>query len=91
MSEIVITSMGPGRFGVQVREGGTETSHQVAVPEAYLEELGVGDADQEGVVRASFQFLLEREPATSIMDSFDLPTIARFFPEYPDELRRRLR
>ena len=34
MSEITITSMEPGHFGVQVTEGDTTTSHRVAVPDA---------------------------------------------------------
>jgi hypothetical protein len=56
-----------------------------------LEELGVGQADPVAVVRESFAFLLEREPATSILPEFSLPAIARYFPEYPAELPRRLR
>ena len=90
MSEIVVTPMGPGQFGVQVREGDTETSHHVTVPEPFLDDLGLAGADQEQVVRESIEFLLEREPATSIMPEFDLPTISRFFSEYPEELGRRL-
>ena len=35
-------------------------------------------------------FLLEREPATSIMRQFSLDVIPRYFPEYRDEIRRRL-
>jgi hypothetical protein len=41
-------------------------------------------------VRASFAFLPEREPPTSIMPSFDLPVIERYFPEYRSELPRRM-
>lgn len=55
-----------------------------------LEELGIPEADPEAVVRESFAFLLEREPATSILPEFSLPVIARYFPEYPSELPRRL-
>jgi hypothetical protein len=32
---------------------------------------------------ASFEFLLEREPASSILSQFALPVIERYFPEYP--------
>jgi hypothetical protein len=42
------------------------------------------------VVRESFHFLLEREPATSILRQFSLSDISRYFPEYPSELERRL-
>jgi len=34
--------------------------------------------------------LLDREPATSIMKEFSLDQISRFFPDYTDELLRRL-
>lgn len=90
MSEINVTAMGPGQFGVQVREGDTTTSHQVTVPDELIEELGLPDVDQEKLVEESFGFLLEREPATSILEEFPLTTISRYFPEYPDELRSRL-
>lgn len=81
---------GPGRYDVTVHQGGNRTAHAVTVPDGYLAGVGLAGTDPEQAVRASFAFLLEREPATSIMASFDLPTIARFFPEYPKELRRRL-
>jgi hypothetical protein len=90
MSEIVLTEMGPGRFGVQVQEAGdVGTSHVVTVPDQFLEELGV-EAEPDQVVRESFAFLLDREPATSILKEFELPVISEYFGDYLDELRRRL-
>ena len=35
-------------------------------------------------------FLLEREPATSILPEFSLVDVSRYFPDFPKELRRRL-
>jgi len=64
-------------------------SYDVGVSDATAQQL----APQVGVeelVRESFVFLLEREPAESIMSRFDLPVIARYFPEYPREISRRL-
>lgn len=90
MTDIDVVADGPGRFGVTVREGHGRTNHEVTVPEGFLAGVGLAGADAEQAVRASFAFLLEREPATSIMGRFDLPTITRFFPDYPQELRRRL-
>jgi hypothetical protein len=34
------------------------------------------------LVEKSFRFLLDRESNTSILRSFDLPVIGRYFPEY---------
>lgn len=90
MSEIAITALEPGRFGVQVSEGATTTSHKVAVPADMLDDLGLIDVDQEEVVRHSFEFLLDREPATSILRDFSLDQIPQHFDDYYDELRSRL-
>ncbi len=65
------------------------TQHTVTVSGATLDELAQG-ADVERLVRASFDFLLERETRSSILRRFDLPEIGRYFPEYPREIRRRL-
>lgn len=90
MTQIVVTPKGEGCFAVQVQEKGLETSHEVTVPPSFLDELGIGGSEQERVVRESFQFLLEREPSTSIMGEFDLPVISRYFADYPEEIKRRL-
>jgi hypothetical protein len=44
----------------------------------------------EGVVRESFEFLLEKEPASAILPEFSLDVIPNYFPEYKDELPGRL-
>ncbi len=90
MAEISITTMGPQEFGVQLREGELETNHRVTVPQSLLDDLQLSDDDLEVVVRESFEFLLEREPPSSILPEFSLNEISRFFPEYSEELSRRL-
>ena len=90
MSEVKITSMAPGQFGVELEEGYEHTGHVVTVPEDFVLDLGLPDTEPERIVRESFQFLLEREPPGSILREFSLSDITRYFPEYPDELRRRL-
>ncbi len=90
MSDVSVTDAGPGRFTVEVRQGSSATTHAVEASPATLEGLGLGTADPARVVRESFGFLLEREPATSILRTFSLDVIPRYFPEYPDEIRRRL-
>ena len=90
MGDIEVTPQGDGRFRVDVTAGGSQTSHQVTVPPSYLEELGLADAGDERVVRESFSFLLEREPATSILGEFELPVIERYFGDYRSEIGRRL-
>jgi hypothetical protein len=89
-TEVHVLPMAPGQFSVEVREGDTTTHHAVTVSEHLLDDLGLPRAEPHRVVEESFAFLLEREPATSIMSEFDLTVITTYFPEYVDELRRRL-
>ncbi len=90
MSDLSVTAAGPGRFTVEVGKGASTTTHAVEASPETLAGLGLGEADPERVVRESFVFLLEREPATSIMRQFSLDVIPRYFPEYRAEIRRRL-
>ena len=77
VSEIRITPAGPPHeFGVEVTDGAETTSHHVIVPPSLLEGLSMKDADEEDVVRASFDFLLEREPAGNILPDFSLAIIS---------------
>ena len=90
MADISITPVAPRVFRVEVREGQGATTHQVTVPERIDETLELREDDLQRVVLESFRFLLEREPATSILRQFSLSDISRYFPEYPSELERRL-
>jgi hypothetical protein len=90
MSEVRVTPMAPGEFGVELSEGHERTGHVVTLPEDFALDFGVPEAEPERIVRESFQFLLEREPPGAILREFSLSDITRYFPEYPEELRRRL-
>jgi hypothetical protein len=91
MDDIAITSIGPRRFHVEVREGDRKARHyHVTVPENLIDELELPENDLDRVVRESFVFLLEREPASSIMREFSLDVISRYFPEYKETLVGRL-
>lgn len=90
MSDITVSPAGAGRYRVEVGQGSKSTQHDVAVPPGMVEELGLAGTDEATLVRESFAFLLEREPASSILRQFELPVIGRYFPEYPEEIRRRL-
>lgn len=75
---------------VTVREGASETRHAVTLDRATYERLTGGQASPEALVRESFVFLLAHEPKESILRSFDLPIIGRYFLRYEAEIRRRL-
>ena len=80
----------PYEFQVIVKEGRGETRHRVTLRQADYERLSGGRADPETLVTESFRFLLERESKESILQSFDLTVIGRYFPEYEREIARRL-
>ena len=78
-----------GTFRVEVRGGGHTTEHIVSVPEGLAARLGWSDETPSQLVVESFRFLLEREPATSILGRFRLDQIGDYFPDYAAEMGRR--
>ena len=87
MAQITVTRLADGTFHVQTPAG---TSHSVTVPAEFAASLGCDQVAPEQLVRSSFEFLLEREPATSILRAFSLDVISQYFPGYPAEIRARL-
>ena len=75
---------------VTVAEGGSETTHRVTVNKTDYRRLTGGKVPPARLVEASFAFLLEREPKESILRSFNLMTIQRYFPEYESQIGDRL-
>jgi hypothetical protein len=87
---VAVERRGEGWVGeVDVRQAGASTHHTVVVSRSDLARWGRGDsdADVEDLVRRSFAFLLEREPATSVLRRFELSVIHRYFPEYDQQLK----
>jgi hypothetical protein len=78
-------------FQVTVQDKRSSTQHRVSLSKSdYQRLVGNRDTSPEKLVTASFRFLLEREPKESILRSFDLTVISRYFPEYEREIQRRL-
>jgi hypothetical protein len=90
MTEIAVTCEQAGAgwtCAVELADGdGSRTRHRVGVTRADLERLAPAAADPAALVRRSFVFLLARESKESILRSFDLPVIGRYFPEYEREI-----
>ena len=87
--QISVSKLDDTTYEVHVT-GGTPTTHIVTVEPDYVKRIG-GAGEPEALLRASFEFLLAREPNTSILRRFDLPVIARYFPEYEREIARLLK
>lgn len=90
MAEILVSAQG-SRYVVTLKDGASVSHHEVSASSGDLQRLGLEDCEPHAVVEESFRFLLEREPKEAILADFDLSTIARYFPEYPEEIRRRMR
>jgi len=71
-------------------EAKSPTVHIVSLQPAYAEKLTGGKVSAEVLIEKSFEFLLARESNTSILRSFDLAVIARYFPDYEDEIAGHL-
>ncbi|HEY7525811.1 MAG TPA: hypothetical protein VIA82_03175 [Candidatus Limnocylindria bacterium] len=78
------------RCNVGVGTDPAATAHAVTVSGDTLRELAPTDADPVRLVTESFHFLLAHEPRESILRSFDLPVIGRYFPGWEREVRARL-
>jgi hypothetical protein len=81
MVEIKVTPLDDVTFQVTVTDKST-TTHEVKVQADYALKLTAGKITTTQLVKKSFEFLLERESNISILRSFDLSVIARYFPEY---------
>jgi hypothetical protein len=79
------------RCTVVVGDDPGATTHLVTVAADEFGRLAEGHVPVERLVEASFAFLLERESRESILRTYDLQVIGRYFPEYEREIRRRLR
>lgn len=91
MARISIERIQGAEYRVTVEEHGATTSHVVTVTAQDVARYAPEGISPEQLLESSFEFLLEREPASSILRTFSLPIIERYFPEYPREIRTRLR
>jgi len=74
-------------FRVTIRDGdGSETHHSVTLSRTDWLRLGAGFDTPAALMRACFAFLLAREGKESILGSFDVGVIGRYFPEFESEI-----
>ena len=83
---------GGWRCTVTVSDDASTSTHEVTVSEDDAVRLATAtdERDVERLLYETFDFLLEREPKESILSSFDLSVVSRYFPEYEHEIQSRL-
>ena len=74
-------------FQVTVADSMT-TTHEVTVTDQSLTKLTENKMTKTQLLKFSFNFLLDREPNTSILSSFDINVISKYFSDYRVEVRR---
>jgi len=90
MSNIVVQELNSDKdsmvYRVEVVEEDSKTTHKVELNRDDYQKLTDGKVTPEQLVQCSFEFLLEREPKESILSSFNLSVISRYFPQYATEI-----
>ncbi len=79
--ELLITELSKDKFEITVNADQL-TKHVVSVTDQMLLNLTNNKISKEELLNFSFNFLLEREPNTSILSKFDIIVISKYFPEY---------
>ncbi len=84
--ELLITELSKDKFEITVKADQL-TKHVVSVTDQMLLNLTNNKISKEELLNFSFNFLLEREPNTSILSKFDIIVISKYFPEYTNKVR----
>ena len=75
-------------FMVKVNDENSSTEHAVTVDESYWKKLTGKTMPPAKLVKKSFEFLLDNEPKESILSTFDLSVISKYFPEYEEKIKQ---
>ena len=86
---IDIQQVDDSTFEVTVK-GRVTTKHTVTVDPSFYQKLTGERVPPATLVQKSFEFLLEREPNTSILRRFNLSVISQYFPEYESTIHEML-
>ena len=81
MSIIKIKEIKKDEFNVEVIDKKT-TFHKIIISDKIHKELTSGLVSKIQLLEKSFEFLLEREPNTSILTNFEIQLISNYFSDY---------
>ena len=75
-----------------VDDGRGTSTHEITVATEQATDLAAATDghDVQRLVYETIAFLLERESKESILRSFDITVVTRYFPEFESEIRSRL-
>jgi len=88
MAEIIIKNQEEAsegwEFMVKVEEGGEVLEYKVFLGRKYFNKLAGENAEPGKFVTKCFKFLLERESKESILKTFDVSVIQKYFSEFEE-------
>ena len=87
MVSIKITEIKKNNFLVEVNDK-VKTSHNVVIHDKVYQQLTNGEISKYELLEKSFEFLLDREPNTSILTNFEIQIISHYFSDYANCVRR---
>jgi hypothetical protein len=90
MATIHIEPAGNSKYRVSIEDRGKTSRYTVTATPEDVDRYAPAGTTPERLIHASFEFLLRKEPASSIQSSFALPAIERYFPDYPTTIRSML-
>ena len=86
---IFIKELSDNKFEITVNKK-LITKHTVILTDKYYDILTKKKISKKKLLEYSFQFLLDREPNTSILLFFELNIISKYFPEYENQIKKFL-
>ena len=86
MASIKITEIEKDKFLVEVSDN-VKTSHNVVINDKVYQQLTNGVISKYELLEKSFEFLLDREPNTSILTNFEIQIISHYFSDYVNCVR----
>ena len=86
---IFIKELSDNKFEITVNKKFI-TKHTVLLTDEYYDILTKKKISKKKLLEYSFYFLLDREPNPSILSSFELNIISKYFPEYENEIKKFL-
>ena len=84
---ISIKTLSNNEYEVTVNSN-SKTTHIITLSDEVHKNLTNEKVTKEELLDFSFKFLLDREPNTSIMSSFELTVISRYFSDYEKSVKK---
>tara|TARA_B100000579_G_C22353601_1_gene630613 strand:+ start:323 stop:616 length:294 start_codon:yes stop_codon:yes gene_type:complete len=85
-----IESIDNDTFSVSINSE-KDTQHTVTFSDKLRDSYNLGHIQKEVIIKYAFEFLLKREPNTSILTSFSIDLISNYFPEFKTRLQEHFR